>query len=109
MALKPVTLGKKTATSGTPVSLGTLTLAATYPNVNALIIQALKTNTGYVYVGDSTTSKTGPIGHALSAGESFVINGLDRPAGMDEMLVGDYYIDVATSGEGVMVTATVRK
>lgn len=90
-------------TAGTPVQVSTTRIPA-----HAILIEALWTNTGRVYIGDSTLvvgTKTGllnvlppPTGNmfpAVSAGIPAAPNGLD---------LSQIWIDVQTNGEGVLVS-----
>jgi hypothetical protein len=96
-------LGSKTVTTaGTAVPLSATALPA-----NAVVIQAKVGNSGKVYVGDSTVSASK--GHALAAGEAFILNALESPKGFDEYLLNDLYIDADTNGEGVVVQYLVRR
>lgn len=105
MALLPVTLGKVVvATAGTAVPLADSALPA-----YAVIVQALKANTGTVYVGDSSVDESSAVGHALAAGESFVINGINLPRGLEEMMLNDFYVDAANNNDGVHVTYLTRR
>lgn len=82
-----VVSGRKTVTaSGTAESLGSSTVLT-----QGLIIKALRTNTGYVYIGDSSVDKNTSKQNELSAGEavSISINNLNK-----------VYIDSDNNGEG---------
>jgi hypothetical protein len=80
--------GQKTVTAaGTAVQLGSGACA-----VN-LMIKALATNTGLVFVGNDGADVTSATGQELDAGEYLVIEGCAR---FDQI-----YIDSAINGDGV--------
>ena len=76
--------GQNTATAGTEEIIGASTV------VSSCCVNALPTNTGYVYIGDSSTSSSD--GYVLAAGDPLCLD-VDDPA--------DIYYDVDTTGEGV--------
>ena len=82
------TFGKKTVTSA-----GTAEAVATGQMVNEVLLIALSTNTGRVYYGGSDVASTTQEG--LVAGASITITS-QRPFD-----IGDLFIDVAISGDGV--------
>lgn len=74
-------------------------LSATSFYVDSLIIQANPTNTGYVYVGDSTAASG--TGYVLAAEDVLTIGGNDRRGGNDQFDIADIYLDVSVGGEGI--------
>jgi hypothetical protein len=77
--------GQKTvASAGTAEVLGVATA------IQGVLIQALSTNTGNVYVGDSNVDSTNGYVLSRNASVAFDIDNLN-----------DIYIDVDTNGEGV--------
>lgn len=81
------TSGKKTVTTaGTKVALGTQAVPC------PIVVKALSTNTGLIYLGDGTTA-TSAAGFQLAAGESVVFERVYSLANV--------YIDAAVNGEGV--------
>lgn len=82
--------GQKTvATAGTAEALAAST------TVKSVVIKALYSNTGTVYVGDSSVSST--TGIELAAGDSVALE-------IDDL--SKIYLDVSVSGEGVSYIAT---
>lgn len=84
--------------------------ATTY--VVAVYIEALKTNTGVMYVGDSAVSST-KYSSALAAGAGFgiAIQGYGRVSssgGGPELQLNSLYLDASVSGEKVNVTYFTR-
>lgn len=104
MALKPVTVAVITITSGTPIQL-----SAASSDCFGILVQAPAANTGKVYVGDSSTSKTGPRGYELAAGQTFGLDGFDYPHGLETVMLQDFYVDGTVSGDHVLVTYIVRR
>ena len=96
---------KTVATSGTQLQLST-----TVGKVNTVIVQALRTNTGYVAVGDSTADYATMIGVQLgepttgSTPASVVFS--SSREGSNEVDLSDIWVDVEVNGEGVSVTWT---
>ena len=76
--------GHTTGTHGTPTALST-----TLP-VSSIVVRALPTNTGLVYLGKSNVTTS--TGYELSAGDALGMDVVD-PAGV--------YFDVDTTSEGV--------
>lgn len=104
MALKPVSLAVITITSGTPIQLPT---AAS--DCYGILVQAPAANTGKVYVGDSSVSKTGPRGYELAAGQTFGLDGFDYPHGLDTLMTQDFWVDGTASGDHVLITYIARR
>lgn len=87
-----VLMGKVTVTTaGTRVQL-----SGTSKPSKAVVIRALETNTGLVYVGDSTVASTN--GHRLSPGES---------VGLEIADLTNVYLDSAVNGEGISYLGSV--
>lgn len=85
MAMAALAGQKTVAAAGTAEALGTGDV------FGLLYIKPLSTNTGIVYVGDSTVDSTH--GLELSPG--------DPPVLMEATALSEVYLDVATNGEGV--------
>jgi hypothetical protein len=86
---------KNVTTAGTRVQLTT-----TDTITSSVIIQAKNSNTGTIYVGDSTVSSTQ--GLELSPGESIAFTGDNRNEGQaDELVLSDIWLDSSVNGEGV--------
>ena len=84
-------------TPGTEVQIDTEKRPCT-----SIIIQAKNSNTGLIYVGDSTVSSAN--GLELNPGEALEIVGDDRNDGQaDETVLADLWIDAAVGGEGVKI------
>lgn len=105
-------LGKIVPTPGTPVRATTnLTPPGDRLNVHGVLIQALPSNSGRVYIGKQTLNRAAfsdlyallpvPAGAALpafSAALTLAPNAIN---------VADIWIDTDTAGDGVIVTALV--
>jgi predicted RecA/RadA family phage recombinase len=107
MGIVPSISTKTVATAGTRVQAGT---AGTY--VTSIYFEALKTNTGVIYVGDISVSSTLYM-TALSAGSGFTVttNHNVRPgssSGGNEVNLGSLYVDAGTSGDKVQVSYMQR-
>jgi hypothetical protein len=86
---KQLSLQKTLTTAGTAYALGTLT-----PN-ESILVKALPTNTGIVYVGnDGDDSISSTTGFPLSAGELLVI---------DAGYLGNIYATSTVNGDKVAV------
>ncbi len=73
------------------------TLSSSDLTVHAVVIQAEETNTGNIYVSDSTVDDAN--GHILTPGEPLTIDvGLNM-----EINLADMYIDADVNGDGVRV------
>lgn len=104
MGIKAINASKTVTTAGTRVQVST---SATY--VTSIYFEALGTNTGYIYVGDSSVSSTVHIAR-LSAGQSFTI-AVDVTTGHgvgSELNLSDYWVDSSVNGEKVQVTYLQR-
>lgn len=63
------------------------------------VIQALKTNSGFVYLGDSVANSAAGKGHALAPGESLPIGGDNFHQGRSvEFNLKNIYFDGDTTG-----------
>ncbi len=83
-----------------------VTSATTY--VISIYVEALKTNSGIIYVGDSAVSST-KYTTALTAGSGFGItsDAQGKPstsAGGGEIQLNSWYFDTSSSGDKVQVT-----
>ena len=83
---------KAVTTAGTAV-----VLSATSEVAKDLIVTAYSTNSGLIYVGNSTVDKDAKLGGEITAGKSYVIPYCN---------VGEVYIDSTVNGEGVTFTYT---
>jgi hypothetical protein len=102
MALKPVTLAPISVTSGTPIQL-----PAAPSHCLGVLLQAPAGNTGKVYVGDSSVSKTTPRGYELSPGQSFGVEGFDS-YGSQSLMLQDFWVDGTVTNDRVLVTYITR-
>ena len=102
-------LGKVTATAGTPVRLtmNESTPTTRYP-AHSFLVEALSTNTGDVYVGTSTMNRTTLAGvYAIIPPPtanlylSFTATVSYAPAAFN---LNEVYLDVETTGEGALVS-----
>lgn len=99
MAQKLFTLAAITiSTAGTRQAI-----SSTAVPVASYLIEADASNTGKVYVGDSTVASTN--GVALSAGESLSAESHED----DELDLSDVYVDTATNGNKVRVQYIKRR
>lgn len=73
---------------------GTRVVLASAQAITSVTVKALSTNTGLIYVGNSTVASTN--GFQLSAGDS---------VSMDVTDLSTVYLDCAVSGEGVSYLA----
>ncbi len=104
MGIKAINSAKTVTTAGTRVQVSS---SANY--VTSIYFEALGTNTGYIYVGDSLVSSTVHIAR-LSAGQGFTI-AVDVTTGVGvgaELNLSDYWIDSSVSGEKCQVTYLQR-
>lgn len=104
-------LGKITPTPGTPVRVSSLLSSGIDPHCHGVLIQAFRANTGYAYVGAAgmnpaantdlyatlaiPTANTIP---SFTAALTFAPNAIN---------LADLWIDVATPGDGVIVSMLV--
>lgn len=98
MAQKSIILGVvAVTTAGTRKQISTDSKAC-----YAIVLQANSSNTGKIYVGDSTVTSSNGI--ELSAGDSLTISPQSINGGSDtEINLTDVYIDAQVSGESVRV------
>jgi hypothetical protein len=95
--ISPKHLDKDVAAAGTAVPLiNVQTLAMT------LVIQAKSTNSGLVYIGDSTVSAAS-YGASISAGNSVSIEMPLHGGHTLEVDLSEIYIDAGTNDDGVTV------
>jgi hypothetical protein len=80
-------------------------ITASAISVYAVFIQAEPTNTGKIYVGDSTVTSSN--GVVLSPGCAYTIDA--KEWGVNEILLSDIYVDAATSGDEVRVQYLIGK
>lgn len=102
MAVSPTNETKTVTTAGTRVRM---TTTSTY--VISVYIEALKTNTGVIYVGGSDVSSTKYIA-ALSAGVGFGISTDARGRLGGEFELSSLWFDSSVSAEKVQVTYLQR-
>jgi hypothetical protein len=104
-----VSVGKVTATSGTPVALtpGVVT------NCNVIYIQALGTNTHYSYIGSSTMVRATLVGvyriipaPTAATGATIALPFWDPQSNVftGPFDLSKIFLDVDTTGEGVLVS-----
>lgn len=107
MGIKPVIATKTVATAGTRVQVSTSSVYVT-----AIYFEALKTNTGVIYVGDSSVTSTLYM-TALSAGTGFTVTTSANihpgtSSGGNEVQLSAFYVDAGTSGDKVQVSYMQR-
>jgi hypothetical protein len=68
----------------------------------AVTLTAERSNTGYVYVGDSEVSSTN-YGFDLMAGDSYTISPTDFGLAKAHISLEDIWLDVSVSGDGVSI------
>lgn len=86
------------STAGTRVALSASTLYAA-----GVYIEALKTNSGTIYMGDSTVASNN-YSSALAAGEGIGIEGPKFRGQEEELNLADFYIDASANSQSVMVS-----
>lgn len=96
---------------GTPVQITTGIANPIQDKVHAILIQALKGNTGNVYIGDSSINRTTESGVYATLSiptsnfiPSFTAAIVGAPAGI---ALKDFYIDADVNNEGVKITVLV--
>ena len=103
MAIIPKLLTKTVATAGTRVEVTTSTTILP----TSIYFEALATNTGYIYIGDSTVSSTVYFAR-LSPGQGFTFSsdgvGGSGRVGSIGFQLSAFYVDSSVSGEKVQVT-----
>lgn len=97
--LSPVSV----VTAGTPVQITPTKLGC-----SGIVFQAHPSNSGKIYVGDSTVTSANGI--SIGPGESFAISSQSIDGNMDaELILSDYWVDADTSGNIVKIQyLTVR-
>lgn len=105
MSIKLFTAPQKTVTTaGTRVQVST-----TDTVITSLVIQADPTNTGKIYVGDSSVSST-QASAALAAGQAFTIDpDASGRSGQEEYVLSDFWIDSSVSGEKAYISYIKRR
>ena len=106
MGIKPIIATLTNTTAGTRTQA---TASSTY--ATAVYFEALGTNVGYVYVGDSTVSATKYMAR-LAAGQGINVN-IDSLSKADlgdggELQLSTFYIDTSVSGEKCQFTYIQR-
>lgn len=105
MAVKYTTLAAKTvAVAGTAEAITVLNIQT--PSV---VIQALESNTGSIYIGDSSVDSTN--GTTLAPSDVFEFSGDERSGrgGADELILTDLFVDSAVNGEGINISYFGRR
>lgn len=95
------TFKKTVTTAGTRTALTSSTL-----QVYEVVVKALASNTGTIYIGDSTVASSN--GYELSAGASFSIPLTMIPKTGSVVDLNWIYIDASVNGEGVCVAYLQR-
>lgn len=102
MGIAPVTFQVTVATAGTRVALSTQITAA---YVSSLYLEGLNTNSGSIFVGNSTVS-LGNYAACLPAGVGFSMNAmptsLEGGVGGGLVATGQVYVDATANGQVVM-------
>lgn len=75
--------------------------------VASLTIQAESTNTGSIFIGDSTVTTTSGI--EVGPGDCAVLEGPLGPRGPEEFLISEVYIVGANAGDKVRLSAFRRR
>jgi len=86
------------ATVSTAATSRALTTATT--EVKSVTIQAERSNTGTIYVGDSNVVSTA-YGVALGAGDSVTISGDQYGSHPNKVKLSTIYLDTSVNGDGV--------
>jgi hypothetical protein len=102
MGIAPVNATATVTTAGTRVQVNSSSVL-----VISLYVEALKTNTGVIYLGLSDVSATKYIA-ALSPGQAFGISTDARGRLGGEAQLNVYYLDSSVSGEKAQVTYLQR-
>jgi hypothetical protein len=103
-------LGKVTATSGTPVRItNNQTSPSARKACHAIMIEALPSNTGKVYVMDRSTgiiaTFVGVIAVLAIPTSNFIpVFTVGFSGGVNPINAADFYIDVETTGEGAIIS-----
>ena len=88
----------KTATAGTEVRLTTADI-----KTPAVLIQAERSNTGYVYLGQGPTMSSSSYGIDLAAADSVSITAKDFGMAGANISLKEIWMDVSVSTDGVSV------
>lgn len=103
MAITPKLLTKAVTTAGTRVQ----TTATTTILPTSIYFEALGTNTGYIYIGNSAVSSTVYFAR-LSPGQGFTLSsdgvGGSGRVGSIGLQLSNIYIDSSVNGESVQIT-----
>lgn len=101
-AVKPAAFTKVVPSSASPQCLvaSNSTLAST-----DVAIQTLSTNTGYVWVGDSSVTSSGP-GIQLAANQAISFSNVAKRGSAQPFTLKDICLAVTVNGEGVSVLYT---
>lgn len=75
--------------------------------VTSIFIEASDTNTGNIYIGDSTVSSSDGI--PLAAGQSLSLGSDMIPRQADELYLSDLYIDADTNGNEARISYIKRR
>lgn len=102
MLLNPVVITKVVSTAGIREQL--MTSNKTVP---AILIQALSSNTGKIYIGDGLVSSSNGI--ELFAGDSIRLSNDDLGLAGAEISCRDIWIDSSINGEGITALYLERK
>lgn len=89
---------KSTVTAGTRVAITATTTLRGY----SVVIQAKASNTGKIYVGDSSVTSTKCVAE-LSAGQSVTIDAVQNAGRVELVKLSNIYIDSSVNAEGVHI------
>lgn len=92
------------AAAGTPERVTTADIPAAI-----VTIQAASTNTGGIWVGDSTVDPSANIGIRITPGGSVSLSLDDISRGGEEFNMSDFYIDADTNGNVASVSYVKRR
>jgi hypothetical protein len=103
MGVKPIISTVTVTTAATRVAISSTDLY-----VSSVYFEALGTNTGYIYIGDSVVSSTAYMTR-LAAGVGFA-QSIDTTGGKTgvEINLKHYYVDSSVSGEKVQMSYMQR-
>jgi len=103
-------LGKVTTTSGTPIRItNNLSSPSAYKACHAIMIEALPTNSGKVYIMDRSTGViatfVGVICVLAIPTTNFIpVFTVGFSGSVNPINAADFYIDVETTGEGALIS-----
>ncbi len=100
MYVRPNSFIKTVAATATPERL---VAAATATKARSVIIQAERSNTGNVYVGDSNVDAGSDYGVDLGAADSVTLSAADVGGKEGYISLRDIWLDVSIAGDGVSV------